>query len=74
MYSVITLSFDDIIPTCILLRILPNQLRIFFKSFKEDKPWFHVKINYVKAFHTRAAAIGRPSYFLFQAWFHHEMK
>jgi len=30
-------------------------------------PW----TNYSKESQTRAAAIGRPSYFLFHAWFHH---
>jgi len=34
-----------------------------------------LKENYFKEFQTQAAAIGRLSYiFLFQAWFHHEMK
>jgi len=33
-----------------------------------------LKYNYFKEFQTLVAAIGRPSYFLFQAWFHHEMK
>jgi len=27
------------------------------------KPWFHVKIKLFKEFQTRAAAVGRPSYF-----------
>jgi len=33
-----------------------------------------LKSNYFKVFQIRAVAIGRSSYFSFQAWFHHEMK
>ena len=38
------------------------------------KPWFHVKTKLFLKIHARAAAIRRPSYILFQAWFRYKMK